>query len=106
MKTILLVAAALFGGAVYAHAGDGYSDPSDYRAPGVTVPSSAVTTVMSSADPFGMRAPGATSRTSDVTIVMSPADPFGMRTHGQTYGNSSGQLVSHATASTPSKAAE
>jgi hypothetical protein len=106
MKTVLLVAAALFGWAAYAHAGDGYSDPSDFRAPGVAVPASAVTTVMSASDPFGMRAPGVTSGTSDVTIVMSASDPFGMRTHGATYGNPGGQLARHATASVPPKAAE
>ena len=64
MKTVLLVAAALTGWAAYAHASDAYSDPSEFRAPGVTVPTSAVTITMPDTSPFNMAAPGATYGTS------------------------------------------
>jgi len=60
MKTVLLIAAALIGGAAYAHASDAYSDPGEYRAPGVTVPASAATFTM----PDTTTTPGATFPTS------------------------------------------
>ena len=43
MKTLLFVAAALALWAVNARASDAYSDPGEYRAPGITMSSSAAT---------------------------------------------------------------
>jgi hypothetical protein len=99
MKKVLLVTAALFGWAVYAHASEAYSDPSDLRTPGVTVSSSAVTIKSSDGslflgDPYGMKAPGTTHRMSSVNTVVQDTNPVGMRASGSTNGSSSGRLAS------------
>jgi hypothetical protein len=83
MKKVLLITAALFGWAVYAHASEGYSDTSDLRTPGVTVSSSTVTIKSSDGslnfgDPYGMKAPlGQTYRMPRVNTAIQNTDPSG-----------------------------
>ena len=74
MKTVLLVTAAPLGGAVYAHASEAFSDPSDLRGPGVTDSISAVTIKPADGGSNGQ-------------------DPFGMRTRGVAFASPSTQLA-------------
>ena len=87
MKTILLVAVALCGWAICAHASDGYSDPSDFRAPGITFPTSGATINMRDTNPFDMSGDQTTYRGSDMVDGATP---------GVTYGSSGGQLATQA----------
>ena len=98
MRTVLLVAAAFCSWAVTAHASDAYSDPNEFREPGVTVPTSAVTmTTMVNTDPFEMAAPGAAYGMSAVKMTtMVNQDPFEMAAPGVTYGTSGAPLTTQA----------
>src|SRR5271157_4969028 len=81
MKKLMLVA-ALSCSAGFAHAGEGYGDPSDYRTPGVTSPSSSTKLQMRDSDPFSLKEPGVTYQGSSVKLQMRDADPFSLRTPG------------------------
>ena len=62
MKKIMLVVAPLSGSAGYAHAGEAYSDSSDYRALGAMNDSSKMKLQMRDCDPFQLRMPGVPAR--------------------------------------------
>lgn len=104
MTTIMLVGAALAFSGACARASESYSDPWEYRTPGVTVPSSAVKITMPDTDPFEMRVAGAAASASGVKLIMRDTDPFELRAPGVMYGTSSVTLATPG--STPGRAAD
>ena len=85
MKTVLVVAAALMSSAANAFASEAYSDPGEYRTPGVTYPTSATTFV----GPDTTTTPGATVPMSAMTF----SEPDTSSAPGTTYPASTGHVA-------------
>jgi len=84
-KTLLAIATTCLW-ASYAFASDAYSDPDEYRTPGVVVSTAGVHLKMADTDPFELRVPGVTFDAARMHLKMVDTDPFQLRVPGIPFG--------------------